>query len=353
MFAKNIYQSLFFYLCSILLMPGNFIGAQTPIIHAGDFFSEEEILKMQLNADLKKIMKEDKTKNNKTVFYPATLTYDISDSIKITEHVEIRARGEFRKASCYLPPIMINFKTSKPSILKKLGHLKLVWPCGKSEYEEQLLLKEYLVYKMYNLLTEMSFRVRLIRLSYSDTNNGLKPYTFFAFFIEDVDAMAHRNHCVETEGPRFHTEYTDRKQTTLVSIFQYMIGNTDWAIPLYRNIKLIRPEKDSFSFPYVVPYDFDYCGAVNADYAIPVEELGIATVRDRLYRGFPRTIEELQEVVALFKAKKSAMDSLIMNFEPLSEDNKKEMIQYLEDFYSIIENEKNIKRIFIQNARTK
>jgi hypothetical protein len=246
---------------------------------------------------------------------------------------------------------MLNFKTAAAVKLKKLGRMKLVWPCSSTTSDEQLVLKEYLVYKMYNLITEKSFRVRLVKMAYRDVKDKIKPQDAYAFFIEDTDEMAARNKCIEIQSVRFHTEATERKQTTLVALFQYMIGNTDWAVPLYRNIKLMQDKKDNKSMPFLVPYDFDYSGLVNARYAVPPPELPISSVQQRLYRGFPRSITELDAALKIFRNQKQAIDSLIQHFEPLSKNNKKEMIKYLDEFYSIIEKEKNIKDIFITNAR--
>ena len=181
-----------------------------------------------------------------------------------------------------------DFRNPGSSQLSSLKKLKLVCGCDRGIESEALILKEYLVYKIYNLLTDMSFRVRLLRINYQDTRNKLKPYSQYAFLIEDVDEMARRNKCYEVEKLSFRSDGTSQEQMTLVAIFQYMIGNTDWAIPNYHNIKLMRPVTDSFSMPYTIPYDFDFCGLVNANYATPPEELGISSVRERAYRGYTK-----------------------------------------------------------------
>src|ERR1041385_40117 len=108
----------------------------------------------------------------------------------------------------------------------------------------------------------------------------------------------------------------------IVDIFQYMVGNTDWSVPNYHNIKLIRKKNADDSPPYVIPYDFDYCGLVNAYYAVPAEILGIEKVTDRKYRGFPRSMEELQQAISIFNKQKENIYKLITGFEPLPEKNK-------------------------------
>jgi hypothetical protein len=102
----------------------------------------------------------------------------------------------------------------------------------------------------------------------------------------------------------------------------------------------------------VIPYDFDYSGFVNTDYAIPDEKLPIQTVRERLYRGFPRTMEELNDVLAIFKKQKRAIYDLINNFNLLTSKNKKDMINYLDDFFTVINKPDQVSDIFIRNART-
>lgn len=335
----------------LLFVSANIISAQTPVVDKKKFFGEEQLIEMSLVTDFKKLIGEKLKEGYETNFQPATVTCLFPDSMKVTEEVEVRPRGEYRREECYVPPIMVNFKSPTAVTLKKLGRLKLVWPCGNTDYDEQLILKEYLVYKIYNLLTEKSFRVRLIKISYHDIKKSIKSRNQFAFFIEDVDDMAKRNNCVEIQPPQPQTEATNRQHTTLVALFQYMIGNTDWAVPLYRNVKLISSKKDSLSLPFAVPYDFDYCGLVNAKYAIPTPELSIASVRERLYRGFPRTMEELQATLQIFRAQRLAIDSLIMNFEPLEMSHKKEMTKYVHEFFLATEKERDINDIFIKQAR--
>ncbi len=326
-------------------------SAQSPVIDKKKFFKNEEVIEMTLVADFKKLIQGKFKKGFESKYYPATITFLFPDSIQVTNEIEIRPRGKLRREVCYMPPLLLNFKTAKSVAFKKLGQLKLVLPCGNSEYDEQLILKEYLVYKIYNLLTEKSFRVRLVRMAYSDINEKMKPQLFYAFFIEDVDDMARRNKCIEIQPARPHIEATNRKQTTLQSLFQYMIGNSDWALPVYHNVKLIRSKKDSLSRPFVVPYDLDYCGLVNARYAVPPESLPIKSVRERFYFGFPRTMEELQSALEIFRQQRKEIDSLILNFEPLSTQNKKEMIKYLDEFFEITEKERSVRELFINHAR--
>jgi len=338
-------------LMAFFLLLGNIALAQTNTIDNKNFFTEEQLIEMTILSDFNALIKGKFKKDYQHNYQPATITCVFADSSKITETVEIRPRGHYRREECIMPPLMVNFNTTNTRTLSELGTLKLVWPCGNGQYDEQMILKEFLVYKIYNQLTEKSFRVRLVKIRYRDIKEKIKTHTSYAFFMEDIDELAKRNGCKEIHTFRFNTEATNREQATLVTLFEYMIGNADWAIPIYRNIKLIRSKTDSLSKPFAIPYDFDYSGLVSARYAVPPLDLPITSVQQRFYLGFPRTMEELQYTLRIFRNKKNAMDSLILHLEPLEEFHKKQMIKYLEEFFKNTQKEKDIKELFINNAR--
>lgn len=340
-------KKLFLYAgFSLFLLYTPFIQAQ--VIDSTRFFQDEKPFEMTLSSDLKNLL----GKRMQKAFQPATITMKFPDGTEIREEIRIQTRGKFRLEQCYMPPIYLNFMNQSSPRLRPLKKLKLVCGCETSNDDEQLIIKEYLAYKMYNLITPKSFRVRLVKIRYEDTRGKIKSYTQFGFLLEDVDVMAARNNCVEVEGGQYLTESTDREQMTIVSIFEYMIGNTDWSVPHYHNVKLMRPTDNKTSPPYVVPYDFNNAGVVNAPYALPQEELGIESVRERLYRGFPRKMEELEKAIAIFLAKKEEVWALVNNCEWLSNKYKREVTGYLEDFYKVIETKSLVKYTFIDNART-
>lgn len=334
------------YIFSFLLLNVLAASAQKTISRSR-FFKKDTLITMDLFTDLKKLVSEKKLDS----YQPAKVTFRFADSSVISESITLTARGEFRRKNCFLPTLKLDFKNAAAPKLSTLKKLKLVCGCDKGLQFERLVLKEYLVYKIYNLLTDMSFRVRLLYVNYQDTKEKIKSYSQYGFLIEDVDDMAKRNKCFEVDKPAFNTEKTDRQQTTLVSLFQYMIGNTDWAVPNYHNIKLIRTVTDSFSFPYVVPYDFDFCGIVDAKYATPQEELGTSSVKERVYRGFGRNMAELQSTLNIFREKRAEIEKLVMGFEPLTIRYREEIMDYLDEFYKDIENKNFVEEVFIRNAR--
>ena len=249
------------------------------------FFLDDKTVEVTLTTDIRKLRNDKKT----PTYQPANITMQFSDTSIISEEIRVEPRGVYRKNNCDMAALMLNFKNSSSPKLSPLKKMKLVGGCRNGVNYDELLLKEYLVYKIQNLLSNMSFRVRLLHITYKDSKQKVKSYTQYAFLMEDMSDLAKRNNCVEIKKIDFFTEATNREQMTFVNLFQYMIGNTDWSVPKYHNIKLMVPKNDTLAKPYAIPYDFDYCGLVNANYAVPAEELGIESVRERLYRGFPRS----------------------------------------------------------------
>ncbi len=331
----------------VLLLNVNVTFAQTPV-DSILFFQDEKPIELVISTDIRNLLGKKETRE----YQSASVTMRFPDSSSISEQIRIQTRGIFRLANCYMPSLMLNFRNPTSPRLSSLQKLKLVCGCGTTADDEQLIIKEYLAYKMYNLLTPMSFRVRLLRVSYEDSKGKKKPYTQYGFFIEDVDDMALRNNCDEQDAKVASSDQTNRQQMTLVNIYQYMIGNLDWSVPGLHNIKLIKPKGNAQALPHAVPYDFDFCGLVNAPYAVPPEQIQVASVTERSYRGFPRSMEELEPVVANFKDQKEKTLALISNCQWLSSRYKKEMTNFLEDFYKLLDNKSRIKSAFIDNART-
>jgi hypothetical protein len=346
---KLIYLKTLYYIISLLFLSVNLCAQdkKNNTIDSKQFFVDGSIVTARLTTDMRHLLgKAEKGEDMKAMF-----SCRLNDSSTISEEIRIHTRGHFRHDNCYMPPLKLNFHNPGSPRLYPLNNLKLTCNCQLSSYYDQLVLKEYLVYKIFNLLTDKSFRVRLLRLTIEDEKNRKNPIQQYAFFTEDISAMAKRNHCKELEDVSVNTENTDREQMTLVAVFEYMIGNTDWAIPVNHNTRLLHYKQDSVSKPFAVPYDFDYSGLVNADYATPDPVLGTQSVLQRVYRGFPRNMGELERTLKIFTDQKEKIYSLIKGFELLSTRNRNEMIAYLDGFYREISNRKTVKNIFIDNAR--
>jgi hypothetical protein len=323
------------------------ISAQSLPINRQLFFSDDKVIEATLTTDIKKLITQKKT----SAWQPASIAMQFPDSSVINENISLQPRGIYRKENCDMASLMLNFKNPAAPKLSRLKQLKLVGGCSKAGADEELLLKEYLVYKIYNFISPMSFRVRLLHINYKDSKQKARSYSQYAFLIEDIKDLAARNNCVEKKNQVYGLDAADRQQFNIVCIFQYMIGNTDWSVRQYHNIKLIVPKNDTTARPYVIPYDFDYAGLVNAPYAVPNEGLGITSVTERLYRGFARTMEELHANLNVFKEKKNVIMFYLTDFPLLSIKVRKDMNRYLEAFYKIIDDKNSVRSVFITNAR--
>jgi hypothetical protein len=321
--------------------------SQKSSINRQQFFLDDKVIETTFTTDIKKLRTEKKI----PTWQPADITMEFSDTQTISEQINVQPRGIYRKNNCDIASLMLNFKTPSSPKLSPLKKLKLVGGCSSSRSDEELLIKEYLVYKIYNFISVMSFRVRLLHINYKDSKGKMKPYSQYAFLIEDMKDLADRNNCIEKKKVVYGLDDADRQQFNLVCLFQYMIGNTDWSVRQYHNIKLMVPKTDTVGRPYVVAYDFDYAGIVDAPYAVPNEGLPITKVTERLYRGFERTMDELETNINIFKEKKEAIMYYINSFPLLGAKAKKEVIRYIEEFYETIDNKRSVKSAFITNAR--
>ncbi len=316
------------------------------------FFTSGEILSLTLTMDMKTVLKE---VGDEMQQHPAVISYLSPEGDSVAIPIKIRPRGHFRKdpINCNFPPLRLNFSSQATpnTIFEGQDKLKLVSHCrSKRSQYEQNVLKEYLIYRLYNLFTEESFRVRLAEMNYVDSGGKVKTQTKMAFLIEPSGQMALRNHCEEIEVRNVRQGDCDREKTTRLSVFQYMIGNTDWSVPALHNVVLMqeRPEDP----PVLVPFDFDWCGLVNAPYAVPAEILDIENVRIRTYRGLCRTEEEFERVFQEFRDRETEIYNTIRSIPRLEEKNVTDIVRYIEQFFATINNPKRVDHEFYRGCRT-
>ncbi len=281
-----------------------------------------------------------KTRDEKD-FTPAKISYYLPDSTYIEKSIRIRPRGISRRDMCEHPPLKIDFSDSLYGVkhFNKWGKMKLVSMCYQAASYDQYIIKEYLIYKAYERLTDVSFRTYLVNVTFIDTGSK-KSYKSPGFFLEDIDHLAKRMGGKEVETNGLKPTALDTATFDLMALFQYMIGNTDWYVPALHNLKLISIANKKWPKPVPVPYDFDYSGVVNASYAVPHEGLPIESVRDRYFMGICRAEKYYMPIVKLFREKKDEIYDVFNNCNRLTPSNKKDVSNYLDSFYKIIENDK-------------
>jgi hypothetical protein len=304
-------------------------------------FDNDEVLELHLSGEVRELLRD---KSDDMEYHSITLSYRNADSAKISIPIKVKTRGHFRRTqgNCRYPPLMLNFSkgdTPANSIFTNQDKLKLVTPCVDDKY----VVYEHLVYKLYNLITEKSFRTRLVKVIYED--NGKESDPLYGILLEDEDEMARRNSAVILKGKLVRPEQTQRDDFFKLAVFEYLIANTDWSVQYYQNIKLI--STDTLSLPSTVAYDFDHAGIVGAPYADPAQELMLRSVRERRYRGFCVTdISQFDETFALFNQKKQEIYEVYTKCALLDRGYVKSTVKFLDHFYETINDKKSIEREF-------
>jgi hypothetical protein len=307
-------------------------------------FADDTPLSFTLTTQLQ-ILNRDRTKpaaGAKAVKHPALLTMEgTPTSLRLP--VSLTVRGNYRRdaANCEFPPLVLDLprKTLNGTVFARQNRLKLVTHCS----EETYVVREYLVYKLYNLLTDLSFRTRLAHITYRDSTSKRQGGLHWGILLEDNQDVAKRNGAVLTRR-RTKAQYTDSLTMAMVGVFEYMIGNTDWSVLYQHNVNLMADTIKNRLL--VVPYDFDYSGIVATSYSVPDSHLNLGSVRDRMYRGPSYSAGLLNRVFDRFNERKKAVYALYEGNLLLEKSYIRDTILYLDQFYSLINNPKKTERIF-------
>ena len=343
-FSKNSVQFRYKYLVLSIIIIGIAGKVQSQDSGGLEFFNSDEILNITINTDFKNLIKSKRDgKYQKAELLVENKSYSI----------RLKARGNYRLENCSFPPIMLNFsKTeSNENSNNQLKKLKLVNACRMQSSYAQYILREYLIYRTFNLMTDMSFKVRLLKIEYVDTSNKMKTAVHYGFVIEDQKMIADRLDGIIIKRTGLKDQVTNTEQIVMLSIFQFLIGNTDWQVASLQNLKLLKLNNVNEPAPYAIPYDFDYTGMVNASYAIPADILEIVNVRERLYWGKCYPQEDLQAAIDKFLEKKETIYQLYSDFTLFDKTSLRGSINYLDSFYKIIEDEKKWQYYFVDKCR--
>ena len=305
-------------------------------------FSDTSLLEVTLKMNIRKVTADIDERDD----HKATISYIEEDGTEVSIKLKIKVRGKTRANSkvCSFPPLRLDFKKgdNEDNIFAGQNKLKLVVHCQESKAYDQYVLHEYLIYKTYNLLSENSLRVRLLKITYQDTKEETKSFSKYAFLIEDIGELAKRNGKVEG-GKAINQDRCNQSVLDVLTVFQFMIGNTDWGVAAEHNVKLISNDS-TFKSPIPVPYDFDYSGAINTIYAVPSPDIPITSVRDRAFMGYCRQPGTYEKIFEMFNQKKGEIYNLYSEFERLDASRKKMIAKYLDSFYATINNPKKAGR---------
>jgi hypothetical protein len=312
-------------------------------------FSTEVPLKIRLHFAIKEV----KSTPSDTIFSHTQIQVNTTETWQ-TIPVEVRARGNFRRANCFFPPLRLHFskKDIANTVFKGNRSLKLVLPCQKSNAYNTLIDKEYLIYKMYEHLSPYYFHTRLADIELTDDREAKsKSYMVHGFFIEDDDEVADRHHgkIIEPIDHRIHPLQLSDTAAVVQDLFQYMISNTDWSTVMQHNNKVMQLNNGKY---IPLAYDFDMSGFVDAPYATVSETIGTSDVTERVYRGFchPEPVFEYVRQHYL-NEEKNLMDLISAHSAILGEPESKRLKNYLSLFFDTLRSDRAFKSEIVSKCR--
>ena len=327
-----------FLLIAAVLSPASVADAQTT---SSPLFADESTLAITIEGPITTLVKE----RSNDEYYQGLLKYQDADGAERTLDLQFRTRGNFRRrvSTCRFPPVRLNLRKNQVegTLFDGQNILKLVTHCrqGTDRYE-QYVLKEQLAYKILHLHTPASFRTRLLRVNWVDTDNGNSASEHYGFVIEHRSELAERNGLTYYDQPRATFEQLDAEQAVLAAIFEYMVGNTDFSMvkaaegeDCCHNGELYDSNASELVF---VPYDFDMSGIVDAPYAVANPRFKLRGVTSRLYRGRCLFNDNLDAAVAVYLDRQDDVMTLVDQQEGLTDRHRRKVRSFLDRFYAVM-----------------
>tara|TARA_X000000368_G_C23051654_1_gene721706 strand:+ start:854 stop:1873 length:1020 start_codon:yes stop_codon:yes gene_type:complete len=311
-------------------------------------YADQIPMKIKLNYSNKNMKK----KTTDSTFIKTDLNYYYKDNWN-TIPVSLRARGNFRRAKCYFPPIKMKIKKSqyKNTIFDGNKSLKLVLPCKTEDEKNDNIIKEFLAYKIYELISPYHFKTKRVDIEFTEPKGKkVKTFTLKGFLIED-DSKLEKRFGGKVVEQFVHPLVMDNITAIQHAFFQFLIGNTDFSTAYQHNSKMLYDSK-----AYIpLPYDFDMTGWVDPSYGFGNPTLGLSSLSERKFRGFKRDELLMNNVRKQFNDSKDQIISLVNSFESQFDSNKEfqDMNSFMLEFFEIIEDDSKFDKLIASQARTK
>ncbi|MDX1482741.1 MAG: hypothetical protein R3315_13740, partial [Woeseiaceae bacterium] len=324
-------------------------AAQDSATEPDPLFADDSVLEVRIKAPMRSIMTERPFEN----YVEGTFSYTEPDGREVSFDIGLRTRGRFRRREdiCEFAPLRINFKKSqtRDTLFHKQDKLKLVTHCeNRSPNYEQAVIAEYVAYRTFNLLTDMSFRARLLTVDYIDTDRDDRESQSYAILIEHRDRLAKRIGIPAVDVRMITIPQLDPDYAALAALFHYFLGNTDYSQiaagpgeSCCHNHELFSHDEQSF---ISIPYDFDMSGFVEAPHARPNSRFGLRSVRQRLYTGHCQYNDRVDEAVERFVANRDAIYDLIRSQEHLRPGKTRDQVRFVDSFFENVESPRDIER---------
>ncbi len=337
---------------------GTIYGQQAPesgeSAKVAPLFQSEEPLPVRLRYSDKDMRKD----TNDSTYIMSTMGYQKPDGSWDSLEIRAHARGNWRRENCFLTPVMVKFKKKdvEGTVFEGQKEMKLVLPCRNNDLGQDYVIKEYMAYKIYEPISPFHFKTRRLAIEMTDEKgNKSKTYQVEGFLIEDIDEIAGR-----FEANKMKRNVHPLQQDDLTSVqndfFQYLIGNTDFSSAYQHNEKLLFV-KGRQAIP--IPYDFDMCGLVNANYAvvseIQGEVLALNSVTERLFRGFKRDPALFEQVRQQYRDQRGEImrrvEALKSSFR--NEKQYEEARNYVVSFFTVLDDPAKFQSEILNKAREK
>jgi hypothetical protein len=303
-------------------------------------YEQEKEPIFQMDTDWKKLVKH----KNKEEYQPASVTISNISGDDIVQNLNIRARGNIRKKVCYYPPVKLKYDKDA---LEGMGYarrnvLKFVIQCRKGDSNLDYVERELFAYELNKIFNPYAMRAKRIQVDI--IHNGEPKENLSGFVVEEEDEYAKRVEGKVAENARMSTAALHRPEYVKMCFFQYAIANTDWAVANMHNLEIVQIPGYQRCIP--VPYDFDYAGIVNTNYAVPDEKLPITEVTDRHFKGKDVTKAEAREAADFYIEYKDQVMALCDSHQFKSEKTRKTIRKMMEEFYKILENDSHMYDVF-------
>ncbi|MBY6205678.1 hypothetical protein [Halomonas denitrificans] len=271
----------------------------------------------------------------------------------------VERRGISRQEICAMPPVRLRFDETQIDGTLFAGNrtIKVVTHCHRSERWAQYVVLEFLAYRFYSALTDLSFRVRSAEIVYVDVERERSEGPHVAFLIEDDRLVGNRHGLDKLDVKEIRPSDLPAFETSVFMLFQFMIGNVDFS-PLggvgdecCHNVKLIGSEQTLHPV-YAVPYDFDSSGWVDTRYAAAPEQLPIEDVRQRLFRGFCRHNEGLAAARERFQSRRAQLYRILSSETRLTSRSQRKAERYLDDFFEVLDSDRRFDRMITGACRS-
>lgn len=309
----------------------------------GVLFESDEVLDIELRGPLEATIRDTRRRDKQGfVLRVGDRAIDVAVSV----------RGNSRVRVCRFPPLRLDFSGSDAAATEFSGQgkLKLVTHCKDSRTYEQNVLEEFAAYRVFRMMSEVGFRVRLLRIRYVDTGkSAAKPVIRYGFVIESEAALAERVQGEVLHAPHVVRSLLKAEQAASVFVFHYLIGSTDWSLVTANTEDHCCHNGDLVKIGglhYLVPYDFDQSGLVNARYAKPDPSVGIRSVRTRRYRGYCIEGVQVDDAITRLAEMEAEILDLMNSLPGGTEKDYRYRRDYLQKFFAAAGDDGKLSHLF-------